>query len=214
MNIVNILLGLLFGVIAYELGSTLWRNRYRAPYILSVWRRFTPILLVEVVLVYTAASALIYVLWAYVPGLGWGWYNLLNRGGGNYFIAAPADFLAKPLAVGFFLLVILLLPFLAEYEEKAFRKGKHKPDEWIPASIAFGFIHLIMGIPIAVGFGLTVVGLALAWKYLTSYERYLEEHPYARLYDAEDEGVQSSIAMHTLANTIMVSFVALGVIIT
>lgn len=206
---------LLFGVSTLQLGTIGWENRNRTSYLWKVWCRFTPKLLAEVVLVYAVAGTVIFILWDKVPGMGWGWYNLLSSDhqAGNILVSPAIGILAKPLFIGFLLLLLLLFPILAEIEEISFRKGKNTPNQWIPASIRFGFIHLIMGVPIAFGFGLTIVGFAFARKYLTAQKRFRERYPNSSLEEAENEGVAASTAMHTLSNTVIFLVVLLVILL-
>lgn len=65
----------------------------------------------------------------------------------------------------FTLLLALNIPRLARLEEAAFRRGTKGWADAIPRSLKFGFMHMIVGVPLAAGLCLTISGLWFTWNY-------------------------------------------------
>lgn len=94
----------------------------------------------------------------------------------------------------FLYLLMRLLPFYAEYEEKEFREGTQTWKEGVLRSLEFGFLHCIMGVPLFVGMTLTIPGLWLTYQYFQG-------------------GIQRSTAHHLCYNRIVFSVVGIPVLI-
>lgn len=112
---------------------------------------------------------------AVLPGTSWGWFQVLSSGeSSNVFAAGDSSSKVGSLIVlGLFLVLMLALPQLARIEEEIFREGAEN-GSWVrnlTISALFGFIHpLLMGVPIAAGFGLTFAGFMFTHYYLKAYD--------------------------------------------
>lgn len=137
-----------------------------------------------------AMITVVAVLWVSVPVLTWGWWsaiggsgNLLlgqtgttdtsatGDGGGGHIISLVLGVLGMAIPVA----VLALVPLLALAEERKFRSGTADYPWWrvLTSSLGFGLVHLIVGIPIAVGLGLTVAGLVFHGVYRRARSRRL-----------------------------------------
>ncbi len=142
-----------------------------------------------------------------VPPLKYGWLNIFIEGGGNPLVAPvmegsqSANSLIRLLVPIFFGAVILVLPFLAKYEEVMFREGHEKWNEIIWQSIKFGPIHCLIGVPLTAGLALILVGLFYGYHYKRAYEQSV---PKFGPLVAREEALLTSTAYHTMFNTIVV----------
>ncbi len=102
------------------------------------------------------------------PILDWGWWTVVaaqvgDQSGGGNIITAP---LSYPLLVPpFVVLLVLVLPRLAESEELTFRRGTHNWRDGALRSLVFGLIHMVVGIPLAVALALSIGGLWFTRQY-------------------------------------------------
>jgi hypothetical protein len=102
------------------------------------------------------------------PVLDWGWWTVVSaqigdqQGGGNI-ITAPFSY---PLLIPpFVILLVLVLPRLAESEELLFRRGTRAWPDGVRRSLLFGLIHMVVGVPLAVALALGVGGLWFTRQY-------------------------------------------------
>lgn len=107
-------------------------------------------------------------------------------------------------SLAFLILILLLLPFFAHWEEEEFRRGYHGFWPVIRRSIQFGLVHCLVGIPLSAGLVLCFSGLFYAWKYKRARHRQivLGKHD-----TAEDEGVMVATAYHTLYNSVVLAII-------
>lgn len=202
-----IIYAVIFIILTIEFGVIIKQNYKRASFILKVWGNFTPLLFLEAVI--TIAGILeIYILLSYIPYLNKGWYNLIYPKGGNI-ILAPFHATTGYAAIAFLVLLLLFFPFMVEYEEKGFRAYKILPRQYIPSSIIFGLIHLIVGIPIAAAIALIFAGLSYSRKYVKTFENAVKKYHLVLTTDelikkANEEALFDSTTLHTLCNTIIV----------
>lgn len=102
------------------------------------------------------------------PVLNWGWWSVVatqagqDSAGGNI-ITAPFSY--PILALPFLALLALVLPRLAEIEEQTFRRGTRSWKDGIWRSLAFGLIHMLVGVPLAVALALSIGGLWFTRQY-------------------------------------------------
>lgn len=114
------------------------------------------------------------VLYALFPPLRWGWWSALGNGGTS---VIPASSAANPSAFELVmpvLMCIMVLLFLASWayeEEDAFRRGSEDRTglQRFIVAFLFGMMHVIVGIPLAVGMALTLAGLAFTKAYLRGF---------------------------------------------
>ncbi|MBD1998614.1 tetratricopeptide repeat protein [Leptolyngbya sp. FACHB-541] len=108
--------------------------------------------------------------------------------------------------IGFWLLLLLGIPFWAKLEELIFRQGANTWKQILIRSTQFGLVHLLAGIPILGGFVLIVPGFLFACRYKYVHDRQLRKT--ADPLQAREAGVMASTADHAVYNAILVSFVA------
>ncbi|NJN89470.1 MAG: tetratricopeptide repeat protein [Leptolyngbyaceae cyanobacterium SL_5_14] len=108
--------------------------------------------------------------------------------------------------IGFWLLLLLGIPFWAKLEERIFRQGANTWKQILIRSTQFGLVHLLAGIPILGGFVLIVPGFLFACRYKYVHDRQLRKT--ADPLQAREAGVMASTADHAVYNAILVSFVA------
>jgi tetratricopeptide (TPR) repeat protein len=108
--------------------------------------------------------------------------------------------------IGFWLLLLLGIPFWAKLEERIFRQGANTWKQILIRSTQFGLVHLLAGIPILGGFVLIVPGFLFACRYKYVHDRQLRKT--ADPLHAREAGVMASTADHAVYNAILVSLVA------
>jgi hypothetical protein len=157
------------------------------------------------------------ILSLFVPITRIGWMNFFATEGGNIILTPIAglvktniDFVRYLPAV---LLVILLFiaPFFVQIEEEMFRHGHTSKCGVIIWSVFFGLAHLVLGIPVAAGVSLIILGLFLGYKYRKAYwETVLVCGEELNL--AYSRAIATSITYHTLFDSI-IFVILLGVVI-
>ncbi|MFA5830631.1 MAG: hypothetical protein WC878_02255 [Candidatus Paceibacterota bacterium] len=217
MNTVYIVLRLLAVLCAVCLvSSELYRNRKNLPFIWEIWKRFRPGMFIQVFVLIIIVLATAVFLSNHVPYLHYGWMHLILKNGGNIVTGpvlsvAHSEYMVLRILPPVFLFVFLLvIPFLANGEEKIFRKGYHTRGKMIRQSIRFGLVHLVAGIPIAAGIALIVPGLFFAYKYHDTYTKLMQT---TEKKEASHEAVLVSTTYHTLMNSILVVYLIVLTII-
>lgn len=111
-----------------------------------------------------------------IPGLDFGWWTAIG-GQGNPVFGSTARTRGTPLEtiipVVFIVLLLPGLPLFAYREEEMFRLGA---ESWsrprrVGMAIAFGLVHALIGIPIAVALALSIGGAYFQFMYLWAYRR-------------------------------------------
>jgi hypothetical protein len=193
-------------------------ERSNFSFVLLVISKFTGRLLLEVCLVLALVTALILGL-SQIPSLeflNYGWSNLVFDGGGNILIrpliegVTNASALLRIFLSIALLSVVVILPFLAKYEEEYFRRGRHTWQSIITQSIKFGIMHCVCGVSILVGIVLIIPGIYFGYKYKKTYDECLSHMPKEQ---AEGVAVTSSVSSHTLYNYVAVALLTLFLIL-
>ena len=141
---------------------------------------------VTLVLVGSTSAALLLV-----PGLDWGWGRLIDSdanvfllpvveaGSGSAGAGAWRQVLEIGLALVFVAALAYTMPLFALVEERVFRMGLEQGGvrRWFKATVGFGLVHLIMGIPIAVALALSWGGLVFAVIYRRAFRRAADRVP-------------------------------------
>lgn len=187
-------------------------ERRNYEFVWSVWRRFRIKMFFECLGIVTLTIAGAIALWQ-IPGLNYGWINLFFDGEGGNMLIKPimegsesANIMVRLMVPLFFVTLAFVLPFLAQSEERSFRKGY---DEWgsiVKQSVKFGLVHCLVGVPLAAGIALIISGLFYGLKYKRAFDRKVESMDYWR---AEDEAVMVSTTYHTMYNMIVVGLLLL-----
>ena len=99
--------------------------------------------------------------------LQFSWLSLLadpkEKAGTNLVVMAGASI--PYFGVVFIVLLFLNLPGMARSEEEMFREGTKSWVDGVPRSLAFGLMHCVVGVPIAVGLALMIPGLWFTREY-------------------------------------------------
>lgn len=129
--------------------------------------------LISFALAVSMFASIIFLISIDLPGfLTFSWWNLFGNSEfhGNV-IAAPLDLSItnSVIAISFWLLLSLALPYLAESEEVQYRANYLSLKDRIIQSIKFGAMHIIVGIPVYVCLLLSIFGFVLSSYYRASY---------------------------------------------
>ncbi|HEY9615805.1 MAG TPA: hypothetical protein V6C64_03120 [Microcoleaceae cyanobacterium] len=208
------------GIMVWLIGRELWNNKHRLELVWWVYFRSGLLTYVRAILILTCTLFTAGVIGTISPDfMRTGWANWLFGYSTNVtfqplIAIQQADEVAAStgliqfdvgtiLTIGFWLLMILAVPFLAEIEEKIFRQGVHTWKAMVKRSIAFGLAHLIMGIPLFMGVTLCVPGFLFACRYKYGYHRHLKK--FNDELTAQEAGVRASTADHAVYNAILLT---------
>ncbi len=109
-----------------------------------------------------SAAITIYLIVLSPAVFGFSWLNLLGSGGQNINFAGAQY---KYFGILFMILLLLGIPTLAKIEEDTFRAGTKSWKDGFKRSIIFGFVHMIVGTPLAAVPALTLVGMYYTYMY-------------------------------------------------
>lgn len=184
------------------------KERKNINFILSVWKRFRFHMLFETIGIVFLVLLTYILLVSFLPFLSWGWSQLFIEGGGNIYIAPVAavsehssHWFMKALPFLFLGGLLVFVPFFAKAEEKWFRYECEKWREIIPQSIKFGLVHLIVGVPIATGIALIILGLYFGYKYKKAFDKNIKNMNYS---EASEEALMASTVYHSFYNSFLV----------
>ncbi|NTU47353.1 hypothetical protein HGA88_07065 [Candidatus Roizmanbacteria bacterium] len=151
----------------------------------NVYKRVTILMMLQSLGVCALVLTVSLLLITYLPFLGWSWLSLLGAAGTNL-----ATFSTRIYGWGllFTVLFIIAIPLLAEEEEVLFRKNTLG---WLPTkfsvengswydvlslnivfsggiirSILFGITHCLIGVPLGIGFALSIGGFWFTYQYM------------------------------------------------
>jgi hypothetical protein len=188
-------------------------------FISLVWKRVRPKMVAETLGVLFLVASSFVLLSLFVPITRLGWMNFFTAEGGNIILTPIAglaetkyDF-TRYIPVMLLCILLFVVPFFVKIEEEMFRHGHTSRSGVGLWSAIFGLAHLVLGIPIAAGFSLIILGLFLGYKYQKAYWETIpvcgEEVnlAYAR-------AIMTSITYHTLFDSILFIILLAGVIYT
>lgn len=112
---------------------------------------------------------------------------------------------------GIWALLMLLVPFWANFEEKIFRQGANTWKQILIRSTQFGLVHILVGIPIFAGFVLILPGFLFACRYKYIHDKNLKQTNDEKM--AQEAGVEASTADHAIYNAILITFVVAAMIL-
>lgn len=190
-------------------------ERRNYDFVRHVWSGFSLKLFFQSLTVLLTVAIVSVALMHFVPFLRYGLLSVFYEGAGNASItpilegSRSSHLLVRILPVFFFLAFLFVIPFLSQAEENGFRKGHEDWFSITKQSVKFGLVHLIVGIPLAVGLALTVSGLFFGYVYKTTYDRRTSQLGHVQ---AQDEAVLASTIAHSMYNTIVVSILLIGII--
>lgn len=125
----------------------------------------------------------------------------------------PARRVVGQVAIGGFLvLLVLLFPWLAHGEERAFREGLEDVsvgrEVW--AALRFGLVHLVVLVPVAAALGVAVAGYAYGRLYRAAYRRAVARPAAPSVAAARAEAVLAATRWHATFNTLVVCVVVVA----
>lgn len=103
-----------------------------------------------------------------VPFTRWSWLMLLQTPGDPN--PQPTNLMTAGFRIPWFMMIFIPLfalniPRLAKREEEVFRHRIRSPKEAIIKSIKFGYVHCLVGVPLAIGTALIIPGLVFSYIY-------------------------------------------------
>lgn len=110
-------------------------------------------------------------------------------------ITSPALSGSIPIVCIFWVVFTLCLPYLAKIEEIGFRGDVTSHKSRIIKSIAFGLVHMIMGIQLYIAIILIFVGYLFSCKYMVGFRR-----------GGNEVGLAASTSLHAKYNFIIITF--------
>lgn len=107
------------------------------------------------------------------------------------------------IAIAVVLALVAFMPLIVTAEERMFRRGGHRRTSWrnAAASMAFGFMHMLVGVPIWAALALSLFGGLLQRTYGLEYARTASPH----------RALLASSQLHLAYNLIIVSVLGLAV---
>lgn len=141
----------------------------------------------------------------------WSWVSTLSNGStsGNI-VAAPFKVKSIAFIFGFWVLLSLALPYLAKNEEKSFRSMVFGTKDRIVASIKFGLVHMIVGVPLFVALILAVCGYVFSIFYVNAFSKVAKVDPFT----ADEKALMASTSIHAKYNFLIVTIGALVTILS
>ena len=110
-------------------------------------------------------------------------------------ITSPGLSGSIPIVCIFWVVFTLCLPYLAKIEEIGFRGDVTDIKSRIIKSIAFGLVHMIMGIQLYIAIILIFVGYLFSCKYMVGFRR-----------GGNEVGLAASTSLHAKYNFIIITF--------
>jgi len=204
-------------IVAFVVSSVamlLYENRHRLVQIWRVygagWRGYLRGLGIAFLTINLAIAA-----YAVSPEfLQWSWMALLPQSG-NSAVMSPmrqganaGGLIGLVIVLVFYAAILVAMPFITRKEEEIFRRGHHELRTMSLQSVKFGFMHLIVGVPLILCFVLSLTGFLLALRYRQAYRQALAGG--ANETDAVEAGLSASSSDHALTNFWLVTLVAAG----
>jgi hypothetical protein len=136
--------------------------------------------------------------------LKWSWIQLLQSDsqGSNLIVSPFIQSGSKTVSGIFFILMFLIIPFLAKSEEYTFRDGVHTTRERIKKSLIFGLAHMIVGVPLYVALFIGLNGWFFSVRYISTYKGT----------QSEDIALLSATSLHAKYNFIIMIFACIMVL--
>jgi hypothetical protein len=177
-------------------------------FISFVWKRVRSKMIAEAFGVLFLVASSFVLLSLFVPITRLGWMNFFIAEGGNIILTPIAgltethtDFV-RYVPVALLIVLLFIAPFFVQVEEEMFRHGHTSKGGMILWSVIFGLAHLVLGIPLAAGISLIILGLFLGYKYRKAY---WETVPFCgeELNIAYSRAIATSIVYHTLFDSML-----------
>lgn len=174
------------------------RNKNRLSFIIDIYFKQGFIVYIKSLLIVALLITTSYYIYDIIPSwMKWTWLNWFIDGNTSGILGEPfktdKDIFGYIYLVIFSIVIIMCLPYFAEWEENTFRKNKLTIIQGITSSISFGLIHVVMGIPIVGLIIVTVVGFLYWINYIYLYRK-----------KGENIALLNNISLHTIYNLIVV----------
>ncbi|WP_143227398.1 hypothetical protein [Actinomadura mexicana] len=141
--------------------------------------------------------------------LTWSWWQSIGGVGNLSFgLTRGTAVVGIAVSVAMILAFVAALPILAMMEEILFRNGAEHQTAGarIRGALAFGFMHLAAGVPVAAALALSLTGGVLTWVYLRGVRRSESTAPNLR----SAHGLLDASLVHTVHNVVAVIAVAIA----
>ncbi|MGI5206441.1 hypothetical protein ACQEU6_33320 [Spirillospora sp. CA-108201] len=141
--------------------------------------------------------------------LTWSWWQAIGGIGNLSFgLTRGTAVVGIVVSVAMILAFVAALPIFAMMEEVQFRNGaEHQAaGTRIHWALVFGFMHLVVGVPVAAALALSLTGGVLTWVYLRGVRRAESTEPKLR----SAHGLLDSILVHTVHNIVAVIAVVIA----
>jgi hypothetical protein len=166
---------------------------------IEIFSKISIFIVFQNLLVICAVIIAVFALTKVAPFLEWSWFSLFtqkNHETGEEKPHEGTNIHLIPASVKYFGLVFLVifaanLPEYARMEEVMFREGTISWEHGLLMSLLFGMVHCIVGVPLAAGLAISIVGIWLTHQYFAG-------------------GIELSTIHHTAYNLILVSALFIG----
>lgn len=141
--------------------------------------------------------------------LKFSWPSLLDSGGSNLIVSPMTSssglfntphWITITCSLVIYLVLSLCLPYLAKSEEDIFRSCAFSKKERFINSLKFGFVHMIVGVPIYVAMILCVIGWIFSQKYVNTFKKNYDFDEPERFENANETAVMSATSLHAKYN--------------
>lgn len=157
--------------------------------------------LIAPVLVIFVFASVILLFYTEIEFLRWSIFDLFTTPGKGTNLVTSSLWSTGSIIIStiVYLIFVVILPYAAYMEEYIFRDWKLGKLERVKYSIIFGFVHMLIGVPVLTAIVLSVVG----WFFSVRYIKAL------RVKRDFDEALLASTSLHTKYNLIVITFLFL-----
>lgn len=128
------------------------REKWLTAYTTIDWR----LMLVDAIVVAATITVVVVLITVSPNIMGFSWLRVFGASGTNInTIGSDIPYFG----IVFVLLLMLALPWLAQIEEELFREGTGSWLEGFVRSVIFGFVHMLVGIPLGAAIALIIPGM-------------------------------------------------------
>ena len=142
--------------------------------------------------------------------LTWSLFSLFGSESSGNVMFTPFTLGFLPITIIFYLVIASAVPYLAKSEEVIFRQYVFGVKYRIIKSIIFGFIHMLVGVPILAAIILSIVGYIYSHYYIKEFSKWIKIDPDTALSKALDR----STSIHAKYNFIVITFIFIVVLIS
>ena len=142
--------------------------------------------------------------------LKFSWLKLIGANSTNLIIAPVGTQTTSVISIVATIILyccfVFFLPYLAKLEEMQFRYYVFSRKERIINSIKFGFLHMVVGVPVFAAIILSILGYIFSLKYMSTYKKYYQEFEFS---EVNDLALDSSTSLHAKYNFILITLIFL-----